>query len=140
MPHSGRFQRADRVVSARDYKRHRRRGKRLTSKFFAVSVVPLKLQACEPRYREHLSLSGGRRLGITVSRKVGNAVVRNRVKRSIREWFRQSRQDLECDVDIVVVARPRAAALKPLEIFEELLSLFGLPRGGFAAATPGETM
>ncbi|MFQ5697053.1 MAG: ribonuclease P protein component [Myxococcota bacterium] len=44
------------------------------------------------------------RLGITVTRKVGNAVRRNRIKRLVREWFRSCREDLRA-IDVVVVAR-----------------------------------
>ena len=46
------------------------------------------------------------RLGLSVSRKVGNAVVRNRWKRLLREAFRISRQDLPAGIDLIVVARP----------------------------------
>lgn len=51
------------------------------------------------------------RLGITVSRKVGNAVVRNYIKRNIREWFRGARAIVE-DCDLVVIARRDAAELR----------------------------
>jgi ribonuclease P protein component len=49
------------------------------------------------------------RLGVTVSRKVGGAVVRNRVKRWVRESCRRMQDQLPAGTDLVVVARPSAA-------------------------------
>lgn len=48
------------------------------------------------------------RLGLSVSRKVGGAVVRNRWKRLLREAFRLSQGELPRGVDLVVVPRPQA--------------------------------
>jgi ribonuclease P protein component len=62
-------------------------------------------------------------LGITVSRKVGTAVQRNRVKRRIREWFRHNRAALPGEVVLVVIARRGAAELSRAETERELGSL-----------------
>ena len=48
------------------------------------------------------------RLGLSVSRKVGGAVVRNRWKRCIREAFRLSREQLPAGLDLIVIPRPDA--------------------------------
>ncbi|MGA2254263.1 MAG: ribonuclease P protein component [Thermoguttaceae bacterium] len=48
------------------------------------------------------------RLGLSVSRKVGGAVVRNRWKRCIREAFRLSREQLPSGVDLIVIPRSDA--------------------------------
>ena len=63
----------------------------------------------------------GQRLGVTVSTKVGNAVVRSQVKRWIREAFRKNQGYLPEGVEVVVIARPGTgeasyeAVLKDLE-------------------------
>lgn len=65
------------------------------------------------------------RLGLSVSRKVGGAVERNRVKRVLREAFALSEGRLKPGMDVVVVARPSAAELverEGLEGVEQALS------------------
>jgi ribonuclease P protein component len=62
--------------------------------------------AARPNALEHC------RLGLSVSRRVGNAVVRNRAKRLLREAFRLIQHDLPAGFDLVVVVRPH----DPLEL------------------------
>lgn len=50
----------------------------------------------------------GNRLGISVSKKVGNSVVRHRVTRLIREIYRLNETVFKTGLDIVVIARPAA--------------------------------
>jgi ribonuclease P protein component len=62
------------------------------------------------------------RLGLSVSRKVGGAVVRNRWKRCIREAFRLAREQLPCGIDLVVIPRPEAVPTT-IELQESLVRL-----------------
>jgi ribonuclease P protein component len=63
------------------------------------------------------------RLGITVSRRIGNAVARNRIKRRVRECFRLGLRDrLPRGVSLVVIARGGAADLDSSAIRDELLA------------------
>jgi len=71
------------------------------------------------------SPTGRTRLGITVSRRVGKAVVRNRIKRFVREVFRTGRRDRTPAQDILVIARAGAHQLEYNEVAAELGSVFG---------------
>ena len=65
-----------------------------------------------------------KKLGISVSKKVGNSVVRHRTTRLIRESFLKVREDLPAGYHFVVVARVRAAGKGFSDICSALLSLF----------------
>ena len=68
----------------------------------------------------------GNRLGISVSKKVGNSVVRHRVKRLIKESYRLQENIFNSGLDIVVIARNNAAGFTYQEAESALLHLWKL--------------
>lgn len=83
-----RFPRAARLVRAADFSRALKVGRRVRSGPFALHIA-------------HAS-RGGVRLGIIIGRPAGGAAVRNRIKRSLREYFRQHRNTFPPGTDLVV--------------------------------------
>ena len=84
-----RFTRHERIRSRSEYQRIYERGSKLHGRLFTLFRLPNGLKS--------------RRLGIAATRKLGDAVARNRAKRLIREVFRRNKPDP--GVDLVVVPR-----------------------------------
>jgi ribonuclease P protein component len=110
--HQGRerLRRVDRLRSAKDYQRVNRTGSRTAGRHFVLQQAPgfNVTQAS---------------LGLVVSRRVGNAVTRNHVKRRVREWFRRNRESLDASDDFVVIARAGSGGLDGAAIASELNAL-----------------
>ena len=102
-----RLPRGARLRDPRDFQRVNRHGVRRASGHFVAVVAPARSDATV-------------KLGLAVSRQVGNAVARNRVKRRVREWFRRSRGALPRGTDWVVIARRGAAELAGAAVASEL--------------------
>ena len=66
---------------------------------------------------------GRNRLGISVSKKVGNSIVRHRLTRLIRESYRLNEERFRCGLDMVVIARTGAKERSYHEIESALLHL-----------------
>ncbi len=110
MIHPYQFRPCHRLRSAADFERVYRTGKRAGDALFAVNALANEL--------------GFARLGMSVStRTVGNAVRRNRVRRIIREVFRECRGRLP-GVDLVVTSRPGARDAPRPAIVTSLERLF----------------
>ena len=122
---TGRFRRSDRLLDSRDFRRVLRRGRRYAHRDVVVITAPVSKKPFNFNGLKR-SDSSGSRLGITASRKVGGAVVRNRFKRRIRAWFRARRCDFGTDLDLVVIARRSGATLSQRDLDAKLSTLLGL--------------
>src|SRR6202050_3770889 len=94
------FPRSSRILRSADFRLVYDHGFRVSGPLFAAFC----------RAREGAAVELGARLGLTVPRAVGKAVVRNRIKRRFREVFRLHRAKIAPQWDIVL--NPRRAALE----------------------------
>jgi ribonuclease P protein component len=65
-----------------------------------------------------------RRLGVVTSRKVGNAVARNRARRLVREVYRRHKHELQPNVELVIIARPAINDRPYADVEADLCGLF----------------
>jgi ribonuclease P protein component len=86
------FTRAMRIKQGRDFARTRREGQRMVTGCLIAN------------WRRHTDDSASR-LGVVTSGKIGNAVVRGRARRLLREAFRLHQHDLAQPLDLVLIAR-----------------------------------
>ena len=92
-----------------DFRRAYARGKSYTNPALVMYVRKNRAGSC--------------RIGITASKKIGNAVQRNRARRVIREAFRQINLPLKGNFDIVFVARTKTVFKKSTDIFNIMLPM-----------------
>lgn len=77
---------------------------------------------------------GTARLGLSVSRKVGSAVVRNSVRRRLREVFYEIEPELRSNLDLVVSARPASAQASYSDVRAEFVRALDKLEGSSASA------
>ena len=115
--------------------RARRRAKAVER---GLQRLPADLRRGQPLLTEsstQLAPLAGARLGVTVTKKVGNSVVRNRIKRWVREGFRLVSSRLPRGLDLVVVAKHNAAGASFAEICSDLDRLVRRPWTKLAPAS-----
>lgn len=110
IPGEARWRRASRLRSPRDFARVRTSGRRVNGRLLSLGYAPGEPEAPV-------------RIGFSVSKRVGGAVVRNRVKRRLREAARHNVLSLAAGWDIVITARPAAAQAFYAELDAELRQL-----------------
>jgi len=100
-----------RLTDSPEFERVYRQGTAYRGRLFSVHAFPNEL--------------GTPRLGLSVSRRVGNAVTRNAVRRRLREVFHSCISEISGNLDLVVSAKPAASGAT----FEELREEFGRSLG-----------
>jgi ribonuclease P protein component len=102
---TARFTKAARLHHRQEFLRAQAQGKRLHTRHFGVTLAPMA--------------EGHSRLGLVVTRRLGKAVQRNRVKRLLREFFRRHQNGLPA-FDLVIMAKKGAQTLVYRQVEEEL--------------------
>ena len=92
-----------------DFRRAYARGKSYTNPALVMYVRKNRAGSC--------------RIGITTSKKIGNAVQRNRARRVIREAFRQVNLPLKGNYDVVFVARTKTVFKKSTDIYNVMVPM-----------------
>ena len=101
-----RFQRGDRLKKRYEFRQVQLRGRRIHTPHFLIVVQPNALHTT--------------RLGITVTKKVGTALQRNRIKRVVREVFRLNRSLFPASHDVVFIAKRGADRIDYASLLSEV--------------------
>lgn len=117
------MQRASRLRTNADFRRVRARGRSWAHPLLVLYTAPNEIEST--------------RIGISVSRRVGKAVMRNRVRRRIREAVRPLLADLAVGRDLLFIARPPAATADWSRLGGAVLEL--LRRASLLAPTHSST-
>ncbi|MBC9873889.1 ribonuclease P protein component [Macrococcoides bohemicum] len=109
------MEKAYRIKKNDDFQKVYKQGKSVANKQFIIYRL-------NNQENEHF------RLGISVSKKIGNAVTRNRIKRAVRESFTRHKQDIIKD-DFIVIARNPSKDMTVEEIHKSLEHVMKIAKG-----------
>jgi ribonuclease P protein component len=123
-----RLTKAERIRQRAEYLHIQGRGRKLHTPNF----ICFGLSRQAPGEALEASHPSPPRLGVTVSRRVGGSVVRNRVKRLIREAYRRQKAAFPRGTDLVVIARAEAAQVAYVDVVAELQEVSRRLRSGGA--------
>jgi len=101
---------ADRILKRREFIALAKSGRRIQNEHFIAIFAPNQL--------------GRSRIGITVTKKVGPAVKRNRIKRIVREYFRLNRHNLAGNWDINLIAKRQIVDFSAEQAYRSLETIF----------------
>ena len=103
---------SDSLKKNRDFQKVYRKGKSYANKYFVMYVLKNETEQ--------------NRIGISVSKKVGNSVIRHHLTRLVRESYRLHEEMFNSGLDIVVIARATAKDISYHQVESALLHLGGL--------------
>ncbi|MBE0428612.1 MAG: ribonuclease P protein component [Thermoleophilia bacterium] len=101
-----------RLSRSADFQKVYRNGKSVAGRYAVLYYFERASENC-----------GGPRLGVSVSRKVGGAVVRNQVKRVLKEVFRARKDTVAPNYDYVIIARPGLPEYMEKSRFDEVVEM-----------------
>lgn len=104
------FKKAHRILKRSEFLRLSEKNRKVQNQYFVALF--------------DTSTTGETRLGITVTKRVGNAVARNRLKRYVREYYRRHRNDILKETDINIIVKKRASDIPAKEAQMSLQDLF----------------
>lgn len=108
-----RMRKAYRVKKEKEFQKVFHTGKSFANRKFIVYIL-------EKPDQTHF------RVGLSVGKKVGNAVHRNAVKRKIRASITSLHDEIRSDLDFIVIARPSTVDLASQEVYSNLKHVFAL--------------
>jgi len=106
-----RLKKKERITKRSDFLKISKQGIRYNTQNFLIIIFPGNNEPI-------------RRFGIAVSKKVGGAVKRNRVKRLLKEFFRLHKERLPESSDILFIAKPDSAYLNYSALSKEMVDFF----------------
>ncbi|WP_207941870.1 ribonuclease P protein component [Enterococcus sp. DIV2402] len=108
------MRKAYRVKKEKEFQKVFQTGQSFANRKFVVYVLPKD----QPHFR----------VGISVGKKIGNAVARNAVKRKIRASIFDMKDMINPNLDFIVIARPSVSNLSSQEVYSNLLHVFKLAK------------
>jgi ribonuclease P protein component len=108
----------ERIQHGWQFRRAYEHGRKAVGRLLVLYVVD------DPTDSPRTGTLTGRAVGVVTSRKIGNAVTRNRARRLLREAYRQNKQKLRTHLQIVMVARGGINGKRLPDVEAELLQLF----------------
>jgi ribonuclease P protein component len=107
---SGTFRPQEHLRRGADFRRLYDQGRRCAGRLLVLYVL--------------VGTTGGRRVGVVTSRRIGNAVTRNRARRLMREAYRLNKLKLPEHLELVMIARSAIAQTGLAQVQAEMLALW----------------